>query len=100
MRNARIIGTVNRELAPRLGNQGLENQMSALETIQAADITVQKLHAEAGFSSAESLIMRIKTAKKNLAAETRNERTRDPYRTQWQERVAAYAAHVEWLEQQ
>jgi len=27
-RNERIIGTVNRELAPRLGNQGLENKMT------------------------------------------------------------------------
>ena len=30
-RNERIIGTVNGELAPRLGNQGLENEMTAQE---------------------------------------------------------------------
>ena len=50
---------------PRLVDQGLETQMTALESIQAADITVQKLHAEAGYSAAESLKMRIRTAKKH-----------------------------------
>ena len=73
--------------------------MTALESIQAADITVQKLHAEAGYSAAESLKMRIRTAKKNLAAETRHERKTEPYRLQWQERVEAYKQHLAALQQ-
>ena len=74
--------------------------MNALETIQAADLVVQKLHSNAGFSPSESLNMRIKTAKRNLAIESRHERKTEPYRAQWQERIEAYKQHVSALQQQ
>ena len=73
--------------------------MSALEIIQAVDRYVQKLHSDAGFSPVESLNMRIKTAKKDLNAVTKHERKTEPYRAQWQERVAAYKQHVAALQQ-
>ena len=77
-----------------------EQIQAALENVQAADRVVQKMHADAGFSPAESLKMRIKIAKKNLAAVTRHERKTEPYRSQWQERVEAYKQQVATLQQQ